>query len=82
MCSGVVFAGFLSVVLSLKVIAVRQMRVMATLFVVARFVVLSSNAMVLGSVLVVLCCFKMVVDTFLGHMNPLTRYSEPATTDV
>jgi hypothetical protein len=78
---GVVFGGFLSVVLSLQVIAVRDVRVMASLLVLARLVVLSRNTMVLRSVLMVFCCFMMVFDTFVRHRNPRDRDWEPANTD-
>jgi hypothetical protein len=51
---GVVFAGFVGVVHGVKVMAVRQMRVMASLFVISRAMVLRGPTMMLGGGFVVL----------------------------
>jgi hypothetical protein len=66
----VAFGGFLGVMLSLQMTAVRHMRVMTSLLVVARLVVFSCHKVVLRSVLMVLGSLTMMFDSFLRHGNP------------
>jgi hypothetical protein len=52
--------------------AVREMSVMAGLFMVSRFVVLGRQQMVLGSFLVVFRCLAMMIGAFVRHGAPLS----------
>jgi len=61
---GVVLSGLFGVVFSLYVMAVRQMGVMTSFLVVARFVVLRGNAMISRSVLVVFRRLAMMFCAF------------------
>jgi hypothetical protein len=64
---GVVLRGFAGVVLSLNVVAVRQMGMVGGLFVIALFVVLRRVRVVLGGVLMVLRGVAMMIGVFLRH---------------
>jgi hypothetical protein len=66
---GVMLAGFFSMHSGVNSVAMRNMRVVASRFVVAFFVMLGSFQMVGGRFLVVLGGFLVVFGTFMGHAN-------------
>ena len=61
----------LGVVLRLEMMTVSYVSVMASLFVIAGFVVLGCFAMVLCGMFVLLCREAMMFSAFFGHMQPL-----------
>jgi hypothetical protein len=63
----VVLGGFFGVALGLDVMAVRQVRVVSSDFVVAVLVMLGGFVVVACSVLVVLRCLLVVLGCFVGH---------------
>jgi hypothetical protein len=63
--------GLFGVMLGLNVMAMRQVGVMAGLFVFARFVVLGGVLVVFGSMFVVLRCVAMMFGDFFRHGSPL-----------
>jgi hypothetical protein len=75
--------GFFGVVLGLYVMAVGQMRVVGGLLVIARFVVLGGNPVVLGSFFMMLGCLDMMFGGLLRHGNPPSRiFSGPTAVSV
>ena len=70
---GMVFRGFFGVMFRLHVMAVRQVRMMAGLLVVARVVVVGGGAVMLRRVFVMLRCVAMVFSAFFRHGSPLFR---------
>jgi hypothetical protein len=66
----VVFGGLLGVLSSVKMVPVRYVRGIGSLFVVAGLVVIGSFFMVLGCVLVMLCCLAMMVRScMISHIR-------------
>ena len=63
--------GFFGVMLRLYMVAMRQVSVVAGLFVFARFVVRGGRPVVLGGFLVVFGCLTMMVRVFVRHGDPL-----------
>jgi hypothetical protein len=67
MLGSVMLGSFLRVVLRLHMMAMSQMCVVPGLFVVARFMVLRGNRMMLGSILMMFCCLTMMFSGFFRH---------------
>jgi hypothetical protein len=63
--------GFRGVVSSVLVMAVGEMRVMTGEMMIASFVVLCGLAMMTGGVVVMFCCFVVMLDGMLGHESSL-----------
>lgn len=74
-----VFGSFPRMVLSLYLMAMRQVSLMTGFFVFTRFMVLCCHQMVLGSFLMMLRSLAMMFRTLFGHRNPLFRKSEATT---
>jgi len=68
---GVVFGGLFGVVFGLHMMAVRQVGMVAGLFVIAGLVVLRRRTMVLGGVLMMLRCIAVMFSCCVRHGNPL-----------
>ena len=66
----VMLGGLVMVMLGLHMMAVRYMGVMAGLLVIAGFVVLGGQPVVLGSVFMMLGCFSMMLSGVIRHGNP------------
>jgi hypothetical protein len=78
MVLGVVFCGLVPVMGSVQFMRVRDVGVMARLFVIARFVVLRRFAMMVGGSLMMLGCDLVVAATLVGlcaHVDLLSFWS-------
>src|SRR5262249_24394338 len=78
MVLGVVFCGLVPVMGRMQSMRMRDVRVMARLFVIARFVVLRRFAMMVGGSLMMLGCDLMVAATLVGlgaHVDLLSFWS-------
>ena len=67
MCVGVRLAGFFGVMYGMHVMPVRYVGMVPRGLVVAGFMVLRRGAVMAGSMVMVLCCFAMVLGTVVGH---------------
>jgi hypothetical protein len=68
---GLVFGSFFGVLFSLYMVAMRQMSVMAGLFVIACFVVFCCIEMMVRSLLMMLRCLAMMFGALVRHRKPL-----------
>src|SRR5215510_14407314 len=78
MVLGVVFCGLVPVMGRMQPMRMRDVRVMARLFVIARFVVLRRFAMMVGGSLMMLGCDLVVAATLVGlcaHVDLLSFWS-------
>jgi hypothetical protein len=66
---GVVLGGFFGVMIRVCAVAVRDVGVVAGLFVISRLMMLGGGAMVLRGVLVMLGCFEVVLVAFCRHVD-------------
>jgi hypothetical protein len=64
-CNHVFFGCFFRVVFGQYMVAMRQMGVVTSFFVFARFVVLRGREVLPGSLLVMMCCLTMMFSAFL-----------------
>jgi hypothetical protein len=76
---GVVFCGFPGVVRGVGLMAVRHLRVMGCLLMVAGFVVIGGGGMVLGGVLVVFGGFAVMLGGILRHGEISLGYGWPGS---
>ena len=66
----VVLGGLFGVVFGLHMMAVRQVRMVAGLFVIARLVVLRRGQMMLGGMFMMFCCVAVMLGCFFRHGDP------------